>query len=93
MSMQVQRFKLKSGGFRELLNSGDVRDYVTSHAEPVLSAAKASAPVDTGAYRNSIHIEQDLTDRVAGGGVAAPPPPRVGEAGPRPQARALDAAG
>jgi hypothetical protein len=40
-----------------------VRDAVTQRAERVLAAAKAAAPVATGEYRDSLHIEQATTDR------------------------------
>lgn len=47
----------------ELLGSEEVRAELTKRAERVLAAAKASAPVATGAYRDGLHIEQATTDR------------------------------
>lgn len=58
------RTRLNSRGMRELLNSSGVEAYLRGKAEPVLAAAKSSAPVDTGAYRDSLRIEIDHTDRV-----------------------------
>lgn len=57
------KVKLNSRGMGELLNSGDVRDALTDRAERVLSAAQSSAPVASGAYRDSLRIVQDTTDR------------------------------
>lgn len=55
--------KLDHAGMGELLKSAEVRDALTQRAEKVLAKAKADAPVDTGAYRDSLHIEQATTDR------------------------------
>lgn len=54
---------LNHGGMGELLKSAEVRDALTQRAERVLAAAKAAAPVDTGAYRDGLHVEQATTDR------------------------------
>lgn len=43
--------------FPEILNSAPVVGIVTDVAHRVESAAKATAPVDTGAYRAGIHVE------------------------------------
>lgn len=58
------RVKLSHGGMRELLNSGTARAALQGPAQTILARAKASAPVDTGAYRDSLHIDEDRTDRV-----------------------------
>lgn len=55
--------KLDHAGMAALLKSAEVRDALTQRAEKVLAKAKADAPVDTGAYRDSLHIEQATTDR------------------------------
>lgn len=73
MSMSLIRVDLKSGGFEELLNSSEVRALVTDHAEDALGSAKASAPVDSGDYRDSLHIEQATTDRAVARVVADVP--------------------
>lgn len=59
----MARVVLKSAGFREMLNSGEVRALLTAKAENVLAAAQAAAPVDTGAYKAGLHTEQATTDR------------------------------
>ena len=43
--------------FDAILRESKVEAVVDAAAEKVLAAAKASAPVDTGDYRNSLHIE------------------------------------
>lgn len=57
------RVEVNGRGMGELLNSADVRADLTRRAERVLAAAKASAPVETGAYRDGLHVEQATTDR------------------------------
>lgn len=57
------RVTLNHGGMGALLNSGEVRSELTARAQAVLQAAQASAPVDSGAYRDGLHIEQATTDR------------------------------
>lgn len=47
------------GFFDEVLNSAGVRAAVDLAAERVASAAKATAPVRTGTYRDSIHVEHE----------------------------------
>ena len=43
--------------FPEILNSAPVVGIVTDVAHKVEATAKASAPVDTGEYRDGIHVE------------------------------------
>lgn len=57
------RIKLNHGGMADLLKSAGVRTTLTSHANSVLSAAQASAPVASGDYRASLHLVQATTDR------------------------------
>lgn len=45
--------------FDAALNSAEVRAYVGIVAQRAVSEAKATAPVGTGAYRDSIHIEHE----------------------------------
>lgn len=49
--------KLKSRGMKELLSSRAVERQLTELAEKVKARGKATAPVRTGAYRDSIHVE------------------------------------
>lgn len=61
--MARTKVTMKSRGVVEILNSDGARDLVTERAERVLSAARSSAPVESGAYRDGLHIEQATTDR------------------------------
>jgi hypothetical protein len=61
--MARARININSGGMADLLKSSDVRDDLTARAERVLSAAQSSAPVASGAYRDSLEIVQATTDR------------------------------
>lgn len=70
-----------------------VRDELTRRMERVEAKAKADAPVETGAYRDSIHIEQDTTDRAVVRVVADVPHAHLVEANTGNLSRALDAAG
>lgn len=87
------RVKLNSKGVREVLNSKGTRAMLTAKAEPVLAAAEASARVVTGAYRDSLEIRQDTTDRAAVRVVATVSYALAVEANTGNLARALDAAG
>lgn len=66
-------FKLDYAGVGELLKSAAVRAAVTSKADGIASAARSSAPVDSGTYRDSITVEQDTTDRAVARVVANAP--------------------
>jgi len=90
MSVKV---KLNSRGMRELLTSSDVRRMLAGRADRVLSAARASAPVKTGAYRAGLTSAPGTTDRAVHrvGSTARHAP--VVEARTGNLARALDAAG
>jgi hypothetical protein len=91
--MSSVRYKQSSRGIKEILNSGAVRDMLTAKAEPVLAAAQSSAPVASGAYLESLHIEQATTDRAVVRVVADVPYATAVEADHGTLARALDAAG
>lgn len=45
------------GFFDEVLNSPNVRAQVDLAANRMLAEARATAPVDSGRYRDSLHIE------------------------------------
>lgn len=88
------RVKVNYGGpFREVLNSGGTRAFVTERAARVLAQAKSQAPVDTGAYQASLHIEQATTDRAVARVVASVPYAHIVEARSGVLARSIDAAG
>lgn len=83
---------MNGAGVKEVLNSSEVRDMLTDKAEDVLAAAKASAPVDTGEYRDSLGIVQDTTDRAVVRVASTAPHGMIVEAKTGNLARALDAA-
>lgn len=85
--------RLNRRGMAALLNAPGVRDDLTRRASRVEAAAKASAPVESGAYRNSIHVVQDTTDRAVVRVVAESDHGLVVEANTGTLKRALDAAG
>jgi hypothetical protein len=87
------RVTLKSSGVKELLNSRSTRALLTEKAEAVLSAAQASAPVSTGAYKAGLRVQQDTTDRAVARVVGTAPHSHLVEANTGNLARALDAAG
>jgi ABC-type uncharacterized transport system YnjBCD ATPase subunit len=49
--------KWNEGFFSKILTSPGVTSIVRDEAEETAAAARAAAPVDTGAYRDSIHVE------------------------------------
>ncbi len=55
--------KLNRAGMREVLTSEGVRAVLRREAEEVAARARASAPVGTGEYRDSIGVVSDTTDR------------------------------
>lgn len=61
----LSRFKLNSSGIQSYLD-GDhgVDALLDREAEAAASRARSSAPVASGAYRDSIHVETDHTDRM-----------------------------
>lgn len=92
--MGLERFKINHGGIQSYLDGGNgVSALLHSKAQAVLSAAQGSAPVDSGAYSASLHIEEDHTDRMVVRVVASVPYSHVVEANDGVLGRALDAAG
>lgn len=91
----TQRAKvvMNRAGVRTLLRSEEVRALLTPHAEQTAARARASAPVDTGAYRASIHVEHATTDRAVERVVADAPHALLVEARTGNLARALGASG
>lgn len=85
--------KLDSRGVRALLNDPGVRAEVGKHADRVLAAAKSSAPVESGRYKESIHRVSVTTDRAVERVVADAPHAHLVEARTGNLARALNAAG
>lgn len=63
--MARSTFKLNHAGIQSYLDGNHgVSEMLHAKAEEVASRAKSSAPVDSGAYRDSIHLEEDRTDRL-----------------------------
>ena len=91
--MALRNVRLNSPGMRDLLSSPGVRADLRRRAAAVEAAAKASAPVDTGAYRASIHVEDATTDRAVVRVVSGDAKAFVIESRTGNLARALDAAG
>lgn len=54
---------LNSSGMRKLLLSDQIRPPLREVAERIASEARRTAPVDTGAYRDGIDVEDATTDR------------------------------
>lgn len=89
----MARVKLKSSGVEDVLKSSGTRSVITDKADAVLAQAISTAPVVTGTYQASLHIEQDTTDRAVARVVASAPHAHLVEAQSGTLARALDAAG
>lgn len=91
--MAKSKVELISSGMKELLSDADVRKMLREKAELVAAAARASAPVATGAYRDGITVFDATTDRavVRIGSTDRKAP--IVEARTGNMARALDAAG
>lgn len=80
-------------GMAELLVADGVRERLREIGGRVLEQARSTAPVATGAYRDSLELVEDTTDRaVVRVGSPLPYAPSI-EARTGHLARALDAAG
>ena len=65
MARGLSGFKLNHPGIQALLDGGSgVEAMLDAEAEKVASAARSNAPVASGAYRDSIHVETAHTDRM-----------------------------
>jgi hypothetical protein len=84
--------RLNSRGMRELLNSAHVGDMLEERMQKALSVAKSNAPVNTGAYRDALHVERAHTDRVVARLIGGTDHDMWVEAETGNLARALDAA-
>ena len=85
------RIELDHPGIGQMLKSGGVRAELTRRASQILAAAESHAPVDTGAYKASLHLEQDTTDRAVVRVVADDPKAAILEARQRILGSAIDA--
>lgn len=90
----ARRTRIISAGAVALLNDPDVIAHMQALMTPVLAQAVASASVDSGAYRASLHMETVTSgDRAAVRVVADVPYAMAVEAATGNLARALDAVG
>ena len=88
------RIELNHGGIKELLKSAEVKAELHRRAERAAAAARASAPVDTGTYKASIEVVDEVhKDRVVSRVVADVGYATTVEANTGNLARSLDAAG
>jgi hypothetical protein len=69
----ASRITLNHASMAALLKSAEIRAVLRDRAEPVLAAAKADPHDDTGDYENSLHLEDDTTDRAVVRVVASGP--------------------
>lgn len=88
--MALKGFKLNSSGIQSYLD-GDhgVESMLEAEAEERADRARLNAPVASGAYRDSIHVETDHTDRMVKRVVADVPYAMVVEANHGTMARSL----
>lgn len=91
--MPTRRFQRNSRGFDELLKADFIRDDLTRRAEAIAAQARATAPVKTGAYRDSIKVVQDTSDRAVARVIATDRKAPLVEAKTGNLSRARDAAG
>ena len=87
------RVKVDTAGIGKLLHSNELRGELTRRMNRVLDQAKATAPVVSGDFKDSMHLEQATTDRAVVRVVADSPDAQWAEAHSGTLARALDAAG
>lgn len=50
--------KVYGSAINRLIRSSEVKQAAVYHAGRVLAVAQADPPVDTGAYRSSLHVEE-----------------------------------
>lgn len=87
------RVRLNSSEIQSYLDGGHgVSSLLNEAASRVLSAAQSAAPVKSGEYQSSLHLETDHTDRMVVRVVADAPHAMVVEARDGVLARALDSA-
>lgn len=53
---------LDMSGLAKVMGSADVRALLDETAETITSVARASAPVESGTYKDSIHTEPETTN-------------------------------
>lgn len=78
--LRLTDLRVDGGGIRELLNSGEVGDWVGGLADRGADVARGRAPVESGEYRGSIRSTVATTDRKVGRIIADAPHALVVEA-------------
>lgn len=91
--MAKVKVKLNSPGVKSLLNSKGVENHLLDLAKKVETQAKATAPVRSGSYRDSIRAFTEHTDRAVARVIADVDYSLALEAGTGNLTKALDAAG
>lgn len=91
--MARPKVRLHSPGMKALLSDPGVLADLMRRAERVASTARASSPVDTGDYRDSITVEADTSGRSSARVVARDRKSHIIEAKTGNLSRALDSAG
>lgn len=88
--MSLSRFKLNSAGIQSYLDGKNgVEALLDAKANQVAAVAQAGAPVASGDYAASIHVETDHTDRMVKRVIADVPYAMVVEADTGNLARSL----
>lgn len=87
------KVKLNSAGMKSLLNDAGVAAELERRGQAVLATARATAPVDSGEYRNSLFLIPATTDRAVVRVGTRAPHGGIVEWRTGNLARALDAAG
>lgn len=90
--MARTRVRLISRGMSQLLKDDGVGAFVAHVAERVADNARASAPVKTGRYRDSIRVVRGTTDRAVARVVASAPHAMLVESRTGNLARAMESA-
>lgn len=86
----LSRFKLKQNGLQSYLDGGNgVEALLDAEAQAAADRARSGAPVASGSYRDSIHVETDRTDRMVKRVIADVPYAMVVEANTGNLGRAL----
>jgi hypothetical protein len=91
--MARTKVKLNSSGVDQVLSTAKTRAALRPIVEQVAAAARASAPVESGEYRDSITVESVTTDRAVERVVARAPHALVVESRTGNLARALGSVG
>lgn len=88
----ARKFQMSHPGMAQMLREHWIEAVVRGPAERVAEQARSTAPVLTGAYKNSIHVELVMTGRVVARVVASDRKAPLIEARTGNLARALAAA-